>query len=227
MKGFGVGSENQISTILTEEVSLEGSGLFGRTACWNDSCIVPAKWVTTNATRLTFDTIAKFIFLLFKKMGGEKNGKRKIYVHKYPTVFWLGHVRFFFKSLKPSHPLGCWGAIPIENGGDNERELWPAGFKVHHSYLFILRFWSRAVEWMTRILAGKFSVSIPKGTQGNLSRHLLAFNGRMPCARAPEMYSPGYLLGSATCRFFIWALSRWIADDVSPLPVCQRVAIML
>lgn len=134
---------------------------------------------------------------------------------------------FFFKSLKPSHPLGCWGAIPIENGGDNERELWPAGFKVHHSYLFILRFWSRAVEWMTRILADKFSVSIPKGTGRNLSRHLLAFNGRMPCARAPEMYSPGYLLGSATCHFFIWALSRWIADDVSPLSVCQRVAIVL
>lgn len=32
-KGFGVGSENQISTFLTEEVALEGSGLFGGAAC--------------------------------------------------------------------------------------------------------------------------------------------------------------------------------------------------
>lgn len=42
MKDFGVGSENQISIILAEEVSLEGSGLFGTVVCWND-CIVPAK----------------------------------------------------------------------------------------------------------------------------------------------------------------------------------------
>lgn len=131
----------------------------------------------------------------------------------------------FFKSLKPSLPLGCWGAVPIENGGDNERELWPAGFKVHHSYLFIIHLWSVAIEWMTKILADKFSVSLPKGTHGNLSRHLLAFNGRMPCVRAPEMYSLGYLLGSATCSFFIWALSWWI-DDVSPLSVFQAVAVM-
>lgn len=94
-KVLGWGVKNQISTFLTEEVSLEGSGLFGRAACWNDCCTVPAKWVTTNATRLMFDTIAKFIFFLFKKVGGEKNGERKIHVHKHPTVFWLGHVSFF------------------------------------------------------------------------------------------------------------------------------------
>lgn len=122
--------------------------------------------------------------------------------------------------------MGCCRAMPIENGGDNERELWPAGFKVHHSYLLILRFWSIAVEWMTKILADKFSVSLPKGSPGNLSRHLLAFNGRMPCARAPKDVFTRIPAGLHCMLLLYLALSQWMADDISLLSACRWVIIM-
>lgn len=43
MKGFGMGRGNQTGILLTEEVSVEGSGLLGSTACRNECCVVPAK----------------------------------------------------------------------------------------------------------------------------------------------------------------------------------------
>lgn len=48
---------------------------------------MPAPAVTPDATRLMFDTIAKSLSFLFRKVGGEENGGRKKYMYISTLLF--------------------------------------------------------------------------------------------------------------------------------------------